>query len=361
MLPPPRRPCPHGLRPARTGSAEPAGSGLVRRFTAARRSVMLRRGHLARAALPARRDLRRRRAPTSRCSPRSPSAVELCLFDDDGSETRVDLPEVAPASCWHGYLPGVGPGQRYGFRVHGPCEPDRGPALQPGQAAARPVRQGRSTATSTGTRPCFGYRFADPDGRANDDDSAPHVPKSVVVEPVLRLGRRPAAAHAVARDGHLRGPRQGLHHAPPRRPRGAARHLRRPRPPRRHRPPRRASASPPSSCCRCTSSCTTPHLVERGLRNYWGYNSIGFFAPHNELRRRRARAASRSHEFKPMVQGAARGRHRGDPRRRLQPHRRGQPPRARRCRSRASTTPPTTGSSPTTRATTWTTRAPATA
>ena len=51
--------------------------------------------------------------------------VELCLFDDAGQETRLILPEVT-ALCWHGYFPGIKPGQRYGFRVHGPWEPDQG-------------------------------------------------------------------------------------------------------------------------------------------------------------------------------------------------------------------------------------------
>ena len=100
----------------------------------------------------------------------------------------------------------------------------------------------------------------------------------------------------------------------------------------------RRSASPPSSCCPSTSSSTTRTCVERGLRNYWGYNSIGYFAPHNAYaasgQRGRAGAGVQADG-----QGAARRRHRGDPRRRLQPHRRGQPPRARCCRSRASTTP----------------------
>ena len=67
--------------------------------------------------------------------------IELCLIDDDLVETRIDLPEI-DGFVWHGYLPYVQPGQRYGFRVHGPYEPDRGPPLQPEQAAPRPLRQG---------------------------------------------------------------------------------------------------------------------------------------------------------------------------------------------------------------------------
>ena len=67
--------------------------------------------------------------------------VELCLIDADGAEVRLDVPEV-DAHVWHCYLPHVQPGQRYGYRVHGPFDPAAGVALQPGEAAARPVRQG---------------------------------------------------------------------------------------------------------------------------------------------------------------------------------------------------------------------------
>ena len=67
--------------------------------------------------------------------------VELCLFDEAGKETRVDLPEVT-ALCWHIYLPQIRPGQRYGYRVHGPWAPDHGPVVQPEQAADGSLRQG---------------------------------------------------------------------------------------------------------------------------------------------------------------------------------------------------------------------------
>ena len=79
--------------------------------------------------------------------------VELCLFDEDGAETAISLHEV-DGFVWHGYLPGIGPGQRYGYRVHGRYDPAAGAALQPGQAAARPVRQGDRGQRATGTRPC---------------------------------------------------------------------------------------------------------------------------------------------------------------------------------------------------------------
>ena len=107
--------------------------------------------------------------------------VELCLFDADGTETRIDLPEV-DAFCWHGYLPNMGPSQRYGFRVHGPYDPGRGLRCNPSKLLLDPYAK----AVEGGVRwdeSLFDYRFADPDRSTNDDDSAPFVPKAVVTSP----------------------------------------------------------------------------------------------------------------------------------------------------------------------------------
>ena len=286
---------------------------------------------------PLGRRLRRRRARTSRCSPRSPRRVELCLFDDDGSRERLrrsrrSTPPAGTATSRRQpgpalRLPGaraVGPGAR--------------PALQPGQAAARPVRQGDRGRGAAGTRPASPTPSATSDAR-NDDDSAPFMPQvgraSTRTSTGATTGRPDVPLNeTVIYEMHVKG----FTAAPPGHPGAPARHLRRPRPPGRRSSTSPGSASPPSSCCPCTSSCTTSHLVERGLRNYWGYNSIGFLAPHNDY----AAAGQRGEQVAGVQgdgQGPARGRHRGDPRRRLQPHRRGQPPRARCCRSRASTTP----------------------
>ena len=76
-------------------------------------------------------------ARTSRCFPSSPKRVELCLFDDHEHETRIDLPE-STALCWHGYLPNVSPGQRYGFRVHGPWAPENGLWCNPAKVLLDP-------------------------------------------------------------------------------------------------------------------------------------------------------------------------------------------------------------------------------
>ncbi|MEX0746072.1 MAG: hypothetical protein WD118_10770 [Phycisphaeraceae bacterium] len=82
--------------------------------------------------------------------------VELCLFDGQGHQTAVDLPEVT-AYCWHGYLPGIKPGQRYGFRVHGPWAPERGAGFAGGEptleAGAEWPAEGRSLAVFLALRP----------------------------------------------------------------------------------------------------------------------------------------------------------------------------------------------------------------
>ena len=166
--------------------------------------------------------------------------VELCLFDDDDNEERVELTERT-ALNWHCYLPGVGPGQRYGYRVHGPYEPDARAPLQPAQAADRPLRQGDRGhgRLGRGQRAALRARRAsgdDADLELDDEDDARRDPQVRRRRPALRLGGRPPAAHAVARDGDLRDARQGLHQAPPGRARGPARHLRRAgRPTRRSR------------------------------------------------------------------------------------------------------------------------------
>jgi len=107
-------------------------------------------------------------------------AVELCLFDDDGNETSVELPE-ATGSVWHGYLPDVTPGQRYGFRVHGPNDPAAGHRCNPLKLLLDPYARAIEGAVRW-DEAVFPYRFDAPDA-ANNWDSAPFVPRSVVVNP----------------------------------------------------------------------------------------------------------------------------------------------------------------------------------
>ena len=234
------------------------------------------------------------------------TAVELCLFDERDPGRR-DPPasgsSSAPTRSGTSTVPGPAPARSTATACTVPTSP------RPATASTRPsccsIRTPRrSRGRSSGSDAIFGYRVGDPDGdlARTTRDSAPYVPKSVVVDPALHVGGRPAAAHAVARtviyEVHVKGFTARHPDVPPEL-RG---HLRRPGLARRGRVPDARSASPRSSCCPCTTRSTEQYLVERGLTNYWGYNSIGFFAPDARYAARRAdRGRSRCDEFKTMV------------------------------------------------------------
>src|SRR5262245_52926530 len=107
--------------------------------------------------------------------------VELCLFDNDDSERRIALPEVS-GYCWHGYVPGVGPGQRYGYRVHGSWDPAAGLRCLGTKLLLDPYARAVEGAVRWDPA-LFPYRFDDPDGAPNADDSAPFMPRAVVIDP----------------------------------------------------------------------------------------------------------------------------------------------------------------------------------
>ena len=157
------------------------------------------------------------------------TGVDLCLYDADNNQIEPLKLEECTAFVWHGYLPGIRPGQRYGYRVHGPWDPANGHRFNVTSCSSILMRR-PSTARCTGTSPSFLTPSAakDADLNKNEEDSAPGMPKSVVIDPVLRLGARPAAAHPARRLRHLRSARTRLHHAQPGDSRRAARHLRRP-------------------------------------------------------------------------------------------------------------------------------------
>ncbi|MEV5748842.1 glycogen debranching protein GlgX [Actinoallomurus sp. NPDC052308] len=203
--------------------------------------------------------------------------VELCLFDEDGTETRYALPET-DGFVWHGYLPGVGPGQRYGYRVHGPYAPERGHRCNPakllldpyGKAIEGDVRWHESL---------FSYRFAAP-AELNTEDSAPYMPKNVVINPFFDWGddRSPRTPYheTVIYEAHVKGLTR-LHPAIPESQRGTY-----------------AGLAHPAMIEHLQELGVTAielmpvhHFVSehapvaRGLTNYWGYNTIGFLAPHN--------------------------------------------------------------------------------
>jgi isoamylase len=222
--------------------------------------------------------------------------VELCLFDADGTETRVPVTEV-DGFCWHAYLPRIGIGQRYGFRVHGPWDPAKGDRCNPNKLLLDPYTKAFDGGVDWDPA-CFPYDFDDPDSR-NDADSAAHVPKGVVVSPFFDWGAdRPPDVplhQSVIYEVHVKG-FTATHPDIPELLRGTYAGLGHP------------VAIEYLQSLGVTAVELQPvhqfvhdaHLVEQGLRNYWGYNSIGFFAPHNEYSSAGS-DGSQVPEFKQMV------------------------------------------------------------
>ncbi|MGA7689457.1 MAG: glycogen debranching protein GlgX [Jiangellales bacterium] len=222
--------------------------------------------------------------------------VELCLFDDAGVETRVPLTEVE-AFVWHGYLPRVQPGQRYGYRVHGPYDPDRGLRCNPNKLLLDPYAKAVDGQPEW-DEALYGYTFDDPSQR-NNLDSAEHAMLSVVINPFFDWGHdhllNTPYHETVIYEAHVVG-LTATHPEVPEELRGTY-----------------AGVGHPAIVEHLSSLGVTAvelmpvhqfvqdnHLVENGLRNYWGYNTIGFFAPHNEY----AAAGQRGEqvaEFKSMV------------------------------------------------------------
>ena len=132
--------------------------------------------------------------------------VELCLFDADGTETRVDLSEV-DAFVWHGYVPNLQPGQRYGFRVHGPYAPERGLRCNPEKLLLDPYAKAVDGEVRW-DEAVFPYRFGAENER-NDADSAQYVPKSVVVSPYFAWDNdrppRTPLHETVVYEAHVKG------------------------------------------------------------------------------------------------------------------------------------------------------------
>src|SRR5919107_1225899 len=224
-------------------------------------------------------------------------AVELCLFDADGTETRVALPERT-AQAWHGYAPTVGPGQRYGFRVHGPYDPAAGLRCHPSKLLLDPYATAVEGEVDWGEA-MFTYRFDAPDGPVNDRDSGPHMLKGVVTSPYFDWANdrppRTAWNETAVYEVHVKG-FTARHPDIPEELRGTYAGLAHP------------AAIEYLSALGVTAVELLPvhqfiqdsHLVERGLRNYWGYNSIGFMAPHNDYSAT-GQEGGQVQEFKQMV------------------------------------------------------------
>ncbi len=226
----------------------------------------------------------------------SAEKVELCLFDDDDVETRVELREV-DAYVWHGYLPTVQPGQRYGYRVHGPYEPERGLRHNPNKLLLDPYAKATSGSITWG-QPLHSYDFGDPLSR-NDDDSASNMVKGVVINPFFdwtgdRYPRTPYN-ETVIYEAHVKGLTQ-THPDLPESLRGTY-----------------AGLAHPSIISHLQKIGVTAlelmpvhqfvhdaTLAEKGLRNYWGYNTLSFFAPHAEYAGT-GELGQQVQEFKAMV------------------------------------------------------------
>jgi len=223
-------------------------------------------------------------------------AVLLCLFDDAGAEIRVPLTESTD-QVWHGYLPGVAPGQRYGFRVQGPFAPGRGLRYNASKLLLDPYARAidggpRVDGVTSGT--LFGGAAA-PDLR----NSAPYVPRSVVVDSSFPWGddRAPRIPwdETVLYELHVRGFT-----------------MRHPEVPEHLRGTYAGLASPAAVKHLSELGITAvellpvqhflsePALLRKGLRNYWGYNPIGYFAPHAAYAATGSRGAQVP-EFQAMV------------------------------------------------------------
>ncbi|HXF21416.1 MAG TPA: glycogen debranching protein GlgX [Streptosporangiaceae bacterium] len=222
--------------------------------------------------------------------------VDLCLFDEDGAETAIGLHEV-DGFVWHGYLPGIGPGQRYGYRVHGRYDPAAGQRCNPAKLLLDPYA--KAVEGSVRWDPAvFAYPFGHPDQR-NDTDSAPYVPRSVVVNPFFSWGndRHPRIQYhdTVIYEAHVRGLTR-LHPAVPEPQRGTYQGLAHPAV-IEHLQRLGVTAVELMPVHQFVSDAI---LAERGLANYWGYNTIGFFAPHHAYSASGSRG-EQVQEFKSMV------------------------------------------------------------
>lgn len=222
--------------------------------------------------------------------------VELCLFDDDGSETRVELRDV-DAFVWHVYLPNVGPGQRYGYRVHGPYDPANGQRFNPSKLLLDPYAKAVDGEITWG-QSVFSYTFGDPDS-FNDDDSADAMMKGVVVNPFFDWtgDRQPKTPYAetLIYEAHVKGLTK-LNELIPEELRGTYSGIAHPAV-IDHLLKLGVTAIELMPVHQFVNDST---LQDKGLANYWGYNTIAFLAPQNTYASTGQRG-QQVQEFKGMV------------------------------------------------------------
>jgi glycogen operon protein len=227
--------------------------------------------------------------------------VELCFFDDDDRETRVDLVERT-AFNWHGYLPGIGPGQRYGFRVHGPYEPPQGHRFNPSKLLIDPYAkaiEGPIHFERANTLPYIPNGSSDADLDRDDKDDAAAIPKSVVLDPrfdweddapprtpwhetvIYEVHTRGFTVRHPGVREDLRGTYAGLASET------AIDYL-------------RSLGVTAVELLPVHHVAPEQFVLDKGLTNYWGYSSIGFFAPH-ALYAATGTRGEQVREFKGMV------------------------------------------------------------
>jgi isoamylase len=226
----------------------------------------------------------------------SAERVELCLFGDRGKETRIDLVDV-DAHIWHAYLPTVGPGQRYGYRVHGEYDPKSGKRFNGNKLLLDPYAKAVEGQVD-GNQALFGYDFGHPDSR-NDLDSAAHMMKGVVINPFFdwagdRQPKTPYAASFIY-EAHVKGLTM-LHPAVPEELRGTYGGIAHPAV-IDHLKKLGVTAIELMPVHQFVNDST---LQDKGLSNYWGYNTIAFFAPQNTYAATGQRG-QQVQEFKGMV------------------------------------------------------------
>jgi glycogen operon protein len=222
--------------------------------------------------------------------------VELCLIDDDGAETRLELTEV-DGYVWHAFIPGVQPGQLYGYRVHGPYEPENGHRCNPAKLLLDPYAKAIDGQID-GDEALFSYRFGKP-AEFNGDDSLGHTMLSVVVNPFFDWGHDRPPRHeyheSVIYEAHVKGLSM-THPDIPDEIRGTYAALGHPAM-IEHLKILGITAIELMPVHQFVQDTT---LAEKGLSNYWGYNTIGFLAPHNEYAGTGTRGQQVT-EFKSMV------------------------------------------------------------
>ncbi len=227
------------------------------------------------------------------------TGIDLCLFDNSGTETRIALTEV-DSFVWHARLDGVGPGQRYGYRVHGPYDPANGLRCNPNKLLLDPYALAIEGLPDWGPGG-NGTELLDhnPDGSLNPQDSAPKAPRSVVVDPSFDWSgeQRPNRSEpdTVIYEAHVKGLTK-LHPKVPAAQRGTF-----------------AGLANPAVVDYLTGLGVTAvelmpvqqfindrYVVQQGRTNYWGYMQVGYFAPHNAYAST-GQAGQQVGEFQAMV------------------------------------------------------------